>query len=827
MLKFLNINFYKKSAASLAIVFLIISGVLSPQKPAQAIWGDWIGGPSQAVSTVEQLEDDAADQAFNGGVMTHDVYSDSWMTEQDIDKWTQRALKVAWQILKRQMLNMLVDDIILWINGGGEPRIVKDWQGFLRKAVDDAGGQFVEQYLGLGFLCQRFQPRIQIALATVPTFTQRATCTLSQIQGNIEDFYNNFTSGGWTNWLTINQTQNNVYGVYLTALNEKIGVEGTAAQNAQNQGVSGSGFLGEDRCVESYTVNVIDNVSVVSDTEINNPPLRREELAPNERCTKWTSYTPGKIAAEATVQAVGSDMEWLIAADEWQEYLGAIFDAIVNRAFREGVIYLQTSGGSSDAANAGPGINSTPTVTVNISSYQSASQNVGPAGATVEQLELFRQNLNDYLGQLQTNLGILNQIRAAYLAPLNTLSQMIQAGCPLPAGVTQTPTGTTQTSDCATVCPCTIVTTDNSTINSPVGSMTQQRITTQQNGELILDAAGSICTAPVPPSASPCVSGCTISNTITYNTTNLPATPIDGEIANVTNQINTVNDKLAQIDPAISNTNAYIPTANNYISLYQQAQQNQATQAQVDAAETTMLAAQNQAISAVQAAVNSTSIYFQALLQQTQNASMQVIQNTTNARMQRGAISQCDFVQPDTYYATLCNVQATQTNYTAAYDACVATQTTTGQCLEKNTYVLTPQGNKKISELKTDDKVYNFNSNLQTIEEDSIIDVSHRSISYYGNKYYYIYYQQGPQEEQLIKATFNHKFYVNGQYAMARDLKVGDKFLDSQLNQRQITKIDIVKNYVDEVWDIDTQKNHNFFAQDILVQGDGLNAPQN
>ena len=55
------------------------------------------------------------------------------------------AFKTAKEILKKQLLDMMVDQIVAYIQGGGTPKFITDWPGFFRDAVDQAGGKFLQQ----------------------------------------------------------------------------------------------------------------------------------------------------------------------------------------------------------------------------------------------------------------------------------------------------------------------------------------------------------------------------------------------------------------------------------------------------------------------------------------------------------------------------------------------------------------------------------------------------------------------------------------------------------------------------------------------------------
>lgn len=132
--------------------------------------------------------------------------------------------------------------------------------------------------------------------------------------------------------------------------------------------------------------------------------------------------------------------------------------------------------------------------------------------------------------------------------------------------------------------------------------------------------------------------------------------------------------------------------------------------------------------------------------------------------------------------------------------------------LQPNSLISTPQGYKKIKDIKNGDEVLSYNEKAKTVEAKTVTGVYSHPISDNNNRYFYIHYQ-----DKIIKTTENHKFYINGSYVRADQLKVGNLLLGSDLKQYPIQKIDIVSNTQDFVWDITVQDNHNFFVEDILT----------
>ncbi|MDP2696217.1 MAG: hypothetical protein Q8O87_03150 [bacterium] len=215
---------------------------------------------------------------------------------QKIFEW---GLTFVLETLKKRLLDMMVDQIVQWVQGGGDPKFVTDWGGFLRDAGQAAAGDFAKE-LGLGFLCDSFSAKIRISLQNSRPFSQRADCTLDDIVGNIQNFANDFRNGGWIAYTESLKPQNNYYGALLMAMEERERRVGTAQSAARDEAISGGGFIGI-------------------------------------RGADGTISTPGAVLGATIAKAVGSDIDYIVNADQLASYVAAIADALVNRLIKEGV----------------------------------------------------------------------------------------------------------------------------------------------------------------------------------------------------------------------------------------------------------------------------------------------------------------------------------------------------------------------------------------------------------------------------------------------------------------------------------------------------------
>ncbi|MBU1102643.1 hypothetical protein KJ853_03245, partial [Patescibacteria group bacterium] len=622
--------------------------------------------PIQVTKWIQQVTADAWKQ-----IKAAYTASGVWVTAaikwwEKADTWYVRALKAAWMVLRKKLLNMLVDDIVKWIKGGGKPRLVTDWQGFLRKAADDAAGQFVDKYLGMGFLCRRFDVRLKFALARVPTFDQAATCTLSQVVGNFNAFLNDFSSGGWKGWISLSEPQNNIYGAYLLAQDELTKKTAAAAEAAKNEAIASSGFLDDKRCTNIYEQSDPSNTG-----DFRSSPIKREDIPTGWVCSEWTTYTPGKIAAEAVAKAANIDIDWLISAKEFEEYLGAILDAVINRMIREGVTYMTAPSGGSEG-QTGAGISTGATAAdadIYLSPYQDALQNSELAPALIDQLGLLQNNYSGYLGQLQNNLSVLTQISNTQSSIVDVLQQITSLGCPLPTGVTRTILSTQTIGNCATTCPCADTTTQTTRFTiAGVGEITRQRTTAITQVEETYSS--DVCQVwPSGLSPYPCSIPVTCSSNIT--STIISSTMTDSsEITAVNDEIAYVQNKINQITTAISDIQNYQQAADFFMETYDAYLNGTGSQQEAYDAEDAMYAAKDRAITSIQTVTGSSSTDFQMLLQEIQNASLQVVQENNDAQMTRGIISDCSYVQPATYYGDLCSAQRILTDMQSALTAC-------------------------------------------------------------------------------------------------------------------------------------------------------------
>lgn len=269
----------------------------------------------------------------------------------------------ALALLKRRILDSLVDQTVNWIQGGGEPMFITNWQAFFAKSVNVAGGDLLEE-LGAGFLCRPFGLQVQLAVLKPPRFSRVITCTLDQVVNNIVNFYEDFRQGGFIAYQELWNPRNNFYGAVLLAMDEKERREAAALYASTQEGVSGQGILGTKECVPKAGVGpdrLFPGSKVYQESgfgpsageklireEADGRELTKEErkIVRGAHAKNAQQYpglyncfitTPGTTVGATVADALGKHLDLFIAADDLAEYTAAIADALINRLIGEGV----------------------------------------------------------------------------------------------------------------------------------------------------------------------------------------------------------------------------------------------------------------------------------------------------------------------------------------------------------------------------------------------------------------------------------------------------------------------------------------------------------
>ncbi len=304
----------KKNISALLIVLVAIPSIMFIKpKPADAIINclldamGMLGGINGAV----------------GGMMAVPV-KDSAVGDNTSSSASSNKSNTTKECMLDQMAYTLINTLIQnftastvdWINSGfeGSPAFVTDPEGFFANVGDEVAGQWIKSLGPIGdVLCSPFDLKIRLSLSFGRTSSYRRTvgCRLSDVQKNV---YGAFVGGdwganGWSNWVSISQPNNNVYGAYITANNS------VTQEMLRKMGINekeldwNKGFLSFRKCKNKDA---------------------------SGKCTEYekNSQTPGSVIETQLNNTLGSSQRRIEVADEINEIMDALINQAIGQVFK-------------------------------------------------------------------------------------------------------------------------------------------------------------------------------------------------------------------------------------------------------------------------------------------------------------------------------------------------------------------------------------------------------------------------------------------------------------------------------------------------------------
>lgn len=148
----------------------------------------------------------------------------------------------------------------------------------------------------------------------------------------------NFMSGGWDGWIAMTQNaSNNPLGFGMITSQQIADNAARSNQRMLNELNWGDGFLSQKKCVD--------------------PTNYTPKNAKKNPCRQWETVTPGITIANQLSNVMGTSFRQLEMADQINESLSIVFDALVNEGMSWGISKLSTRKDSSFETFGGPGSN--------------------------------------------------------------------------------------------------------------------------------------------------------------------------------------------------------------------------------------------------------------------------------------------------------------------------------------------------------------------------------------------------------------------------------------------------------------------------------------
>ncbi len=225
-------------------------------------------------------------------------------------------------VIVRVIIDNIVQSTVTWINNGfeGNPAFVTDPEQYFTDIADGVAGDFIAGS-DLNFLCSPFQAQIRIALQKSITRPGRFQCTLTEVVGNIDNFVNDFSEGGWDGWFAMTQNnQNNPYGAYIDAKLELDSRVARAVGLKKEQLDWGSGFLSTSDCLEYEQIGGNSGSEIDTGGSQTGECIRRGPIK-----------TPGVVIASQLENVLGTGIRQLELADDFDTLIGALVGQLLQK----------------------------------------------------------------------------------------------------------------------------------------------------------------------------------------------------------------------------------------------------------------------------------------------------------------------------------------------------------------------------------------------------------------------------------------------------------------------------------------------------------------
>lgn len=272
----------------------------------------------------------------------------------------------------RQMMIRLQQEIARWAQGGfsdeNKPFAMTDWNQELKNIADVASAKFIRRF-ELTPLCAP----IRVALGTALGFNMPygvvpyeiyGACTLQNVVNNVEEFYKNPSIAvyGWDTWTALTQPQNNFLGSAVMALGAKQEIQNEETDATKQELQAGGGYKNDAICTQDDLDACIEHCPDDVARVFGNPRdeglwnyycgfLKQDpktcvleaagvqEICEGEKCARSTTGVcvneqVKKLGSEIKTsidETIGSDIKWLITADEITEMLNLVFSGLFNK----------------------------------------------------------------------------------------------------------------------------------------------------------------------------------------------------------------------------------------------------------------------------------------------------------------------------------------------------------------------------------------------------------------------------------------------------------------------------------------------------------------
>jgi plastocyanin len=275
-------------------------------------------------------------------------------TNDTVNNFKTNVLDTAMKFVAQALIAKIVGDTIRWANTGfeGNPTYVTNPGRYLANSANQIAGDYI-QGTQLGFICSPFQNLVRVSLRNnyYQPIEKQFQCTFTGVAGNLEDFYNNFSAGGWQGWFSMTQNpSNNPYGAYLEAQVELDSRIANALDLQSKDLQINDGFLSTRDCLaynpDQATLDALDNgnlgekdgwyvVGNYADYAAHVSDASAKFWSTGGTANSCILYgdvkTPGKQIEDKVNQTLGSGFSQLVNAKNYDDLINALMAGLINR----------------------------------------------------------------------------------------------------------------------------------------------------------------------------------------------------------------------------------------------------------------------------------------------------------------------------------------------------------------------------------------------------------------------------------------------------------------------------------------------------------------
>lgn len=264
-----------------------------------------------------------------------------------IKDWIVDALPKS---VARSLMVRLQQEVARWAQGGfsdeNKPFAMTSWKKEVSDALNIAGGRFIQEF-DLTPLCSPIKVSLNTALGlgfnqggTVP-YSEYAACTIGDIVDNVEEFFENPSIAlyGWDTWTALAQPNNNFVGSFLMAQKEKERIAAEEILEKEKEIQVGQGYKNDGICNQTQQDACVKNCDDTYESTLNGLPnpfwvdcMKTCEKSPlSGVCLEKQTTKLGSEVKTSLDKMIGSDIDWLISADEITEMLNLVFSGLFNK----------------------------------------------------------------------------------------------------------------------------------------------------------------------------------------------------------------------------------------------------------------------------------------------------------------------------------------------------------------------------------------------------------------------------------------------------------------------------------------------------------------